>query len=38
VTEDVSSEFFGDIVERWDADWSKETPYVEKLRALVATY
>ncbi|MBU2937616.1 MULTISPECIES: TRAP transporter substrate-binding protein [Pacificibacter] len=38
VTEDVSADFFGDIVERWDADWSKETPYVEKLRALVATY
>ncbi len=38
VTEDVSQEFFGDIVERWDADWAEKTPYVAKLRALTASF
>lgn len=38
VTEDVGQEFFGDIVERWDAKWSEETPYVAKLRALTASF
>jgi TRAP-type C4-dicarboxylate transport system substrate-binding protein len=38
VTEDVGQEFFGDIVERWDAKWSEETPYVAKLRALAASF
>lgn len=38
VTEDVGPEFFGDIVERWDAEWSVQTPYVERLRALAATF
>jgi len=38
VTEDVGPEFFGDIVERWDAEWSERTPYVERLRALVASF
>ncbi len=38
VTDDVGPEFFGDIVERWDAEWAAQTPYVERLRALVATF
>lgn len=38
ITDDVGPEFFGDIVERWDAMWSKETPYVERLRKLVAEF
>lgn len=38
ITEDVGQEFFGDIVERWDAEWSSQTPYVERLRALAATF
>ncbi len=35
VTEAVGPEFFGDIVERWDADWRDQTPFVDRLRALV---
>ena len=38
VTDNVGPEFFGDIVERWDAEWSAQTPYVEQLRALVASF
>lgn len=38
ITENVSADFFGDIVARWDAEWSKKTPYVERLRALVASF
>lgn len=38
VSENVSSEFFGDIVERWDARWAEQTPYVARLRALVASF
>lgn len=38
IVENVGSEFFGDIVERWDAQWSQETPYVERLRTLVADF
>ena len=38
MTENVGAEFFGDIVERWDAEWSQKTPYVERLRALVASF
>lgn len=38
ITENVDASFFGDIVERWDAEWSNQTPYVAKLRALVATF
>jgi TRAP-type transport system periplasmic protein len=36
ITEDVGPEFFGDIVERWDAEWGEQTPYVARLRELVA--
>jgi len=38
ITEDVGREFFGDIVERWDAEWGAKTPYVARLRALVASF
>lgn len=38
VTEDVGAEFFGDIVERWDAEWAEKTPYVERLRELAASF
>ena len=38
ITEGVGPEFFGDIVERWDAEWGEQTPYVERLRALVETF
>ena len=38
ITEDVGPEFFGDIVERWDAEWAEQTPYVERLRTLVDTF
>lgn len=38
IREDVSREFFGDIVERWDAEWAEQTPYVGKLRELVAGF
>ena len=35
VTEAVGPGFFGDIVERWDAEWRDQTPFVDRLRALV---
>lgn len=38
ITEDVGREFFGDIVERWDAEWGAKTPYVARLRELVASF
>lgn len=38
ITEDVSQDFFGDIVARWDAEWGAKTPYVARLRALVASF
>ena len=38
ITEDVGPEFFGDIVERWDAEWAERTPYVARLRELVADF
>ncbi|MFW5641264.1 MAG: TRAP transporter substrate-binding protein [Roseicyclus sp.] len=38
VIEDVSGDFFGDMVSRWDAEWSEETPYVARLRDLVAGF
>ena len=38
VTEDVGPEFFGDIVDRWDAEWGAQTPYVARLRELVASF
>jgi TRAP-type C4-dicarboxylate transport system substrate-binding protein len=38
ITEDVSRDFFGDIVERWDAEWGERTPYVARLRELVASF
>ncbi|MEH6749634.1 MAG: TRAP transporter substrate-binding protein [Paracoccaceae bacterium] len=38
ITEDVGSEFFGDIVTRWDAEWAAKTPYVARLRALTAAF
>lgn len=38
ITEGVGPEFFGDIVERWDAEWSAQTPYVARLRELVAGF
>jgi TRAP-type C4-dicarboxylate transport system substrate-binding protein len=38
ITEDVGIEFFGDVVGRWDAEWSAQTDYVERLRALVASF
>jgi len=36
ITDDVGPEFFGDIVERWDTEWANQTPYVARLRELVA--
>ncbi|KPQ05883.1 MAG: TRAP-type C4-dicarboxylate transport system, periplasmic component [Rhodobacteraceae bacterium HLUCCA12] len=38
ITDDVGPEFFGDIVERWDAEWAEQTPYVARLRELVAEF
>ncbi|MFY9211420.1 MAG: TRAP transporter substrate-binding protein [Aestuariivita sp.] len=38
IVENVGPEFFGDIVERWDAEWSAQTPYLARLRALAATF
>lgn len=38
ITEGIGSEFFGDIVERWDAEWGAQTPYVARLRELVASF
>lgn len=38
VIEDVSGDFFGDMVARWDAEWSQQTPYVARMRALVADF
>lgn len=38
ITEGVGPEFFGDIVARWDAEWGAQTPYVARLRALVAGF
>lgn len=38
ISDDVGSEFFGDIVERWDAHWAEQTPYVARLRELVAGF
>ena len=38
ITEDVDAAFFGDIVERWDAEWGAKTPYVARLRELVASF
>ena len=38
ITDDVGAEFFGDIVERWDAEWAGQTPYVARLRELVAGF
>jgi len=38
IQESVGPEFFGDIVERWDTEWSEQTPYVERLRALAAKF
>jgi TRAP-type C4-dicarboxylate transport system substrate-binding protein len=38
VIEDVDGSFFGDMVERWDAEWSAQTPYIERLRTLAASF
>lgn len=38
IVESVGPEFFGDIIERWDAEWSEQTEYVERLRALVDSF
>ena len=38
VTDSVGPGFFGDIVERWDAEWRDQTPFVDRLRALVAEF
>ena len=38
ITEGIGPEFFGDIVERWDAEWGAQTPYVARLRELVAGF
>ncbi len=38
ITDEVGPEFFGDIVERWDAEWAERTPYVARLRELVADF
>jgi TRAP-type C4-dicarboxylate transport system substrate-binding protein len=38
VIEDVSGDFFGDMVARWDAEWSEQTEYVGRLRELVAGF
>jgi len=38
ITENVGLDFFGDVVTRWDAEWSEQTDYVERLRALVASF
>ncbi|WP_209424483.1 TRAP transporter substrate-binding protein [Pararhodobacter sp. SW119] len=38
ITEDVGPDFFGDVVARWDAEWGAQTPYVARLRELVASF
>ena len=38
ITENVGPEFFGDIVSRWDAQWAEQTPYVQRMRDLVADF
>ncbi len=38
IIEDVSPEFFGDIVARWDAEWGPRTPYLARLRDLAASF
>jgi len=38
ITDNVGPEFFGDIVERWDAHWAEQTPYVARMRELVAGF
>lgn len=38
ITEGVSKDFFGDVVEQWDTEWAGQTDYVERLRALVAGF
>ncbi|MBF9052332.1 C4-dicarboxylate ABC transporter [Roseobacter sp. HKCCD9010] len=38
IIENVGPEFFGDIVARWDAEWSEQTDYVERLRALADSF
>jgi len=38
IVENVGPEFFGDIVERWDAEWNDKTPYVARLRELASTF
>lgn len=38
ITEDVGPDFFGDVVERWDAMWAEQTPYVQRLRDLAAGF
>ncbi|MBQ2262966.1 MAG: TRAP transporter substrate-binding protein [Loktanella sp.] len=38
ITDNVGPEFFGDIVERWDSTWAEQTPYVARLRDLVAEF
>ncbi|SDF24542.1 TRAP transporter substrate-binding protein [Limimaricola pyoseonensis] len=38
ISEDMDPAFFGDIVTRWDAEWAEQTPYVQKMRDLVASF
>jgi TRAP-type C4-dicarboxylate transport system substrate-binding protein len=38
IVENVGPEFFGDIVERWDAEWAAQTPYIQRMRDLVAGF
>ncbi|MCG6122293.1 MAG: TRAP transporter substrate-binding protein [Microvirga sp.] len=38
IVEGLGPDFFGDVVERWDAVWGERTPYVAKLRELVAGF
>jgi TRAP-type C4-dicarboxylate transport system substrate-binding protein len=38
IREDVGPDFFGDVVADWDAEWAARTPYVQRLRDLVAGF
>lgn len=38
IVDDVGPDFFGDVVERWDAMWAEQTPYVQRLRDLTAGF
>lgn len=38
IVENVGRDFLGDIVDQWDAEWAEQTPYVARLRELVASF